>query len=53
MYDFIRLEGPQRAVYLFDTRLVGVNAEQGKKLLLYLEDVLEDDLGIPGSQAVG
>jgi len=31
--DIIRLEGPQRAVYLFDTRLVGVNADNGKKLL--------------------
>jgi small-conductance mechanosensitive channel len=36
MGDFIRLEGPQRAVYLFDTRLVGVNAENGKKLLFTL-----------------
>ncbi len=33
MGDIIRLEGPQRAVYLFDTRLVGVNADNGKKLL--------------------
>jgi small-conductance mechanosensitive channel len=31
--DFVRLEGPQRAVYLFDTRLVGLNADNGKKLL--------------------
>lgn len=36
MPDFIRLEGPQRAVYLFDTRLVGVNADNGKKLLFTL-----------------
>ena len=36
MSDFIRLEGPQRAVYLFDTRLVGVNADNGKKLLITL-----------------
>ncbi|CAN5538978.1 hypothetical protein BH10PLA2_BH10PLA2_06320 [soil metagenome] len=36
MSDFIRVEGPQRAVYLFDTRLVGVNAENGKKLLFTL-----------------
>jgi small-conductance mechanosensitive channel len=34
--DFIRLEGPQRAVYLFDTRLVGMNADSGKKLLFTL-----------------
>jgi small-conductance mechanosensitive channel len=32
----IRVEGPQRAVYLFDTRLVGVNADNGKKLLFTL-----------------
>lgn len=36
MSDIIRLEGPQRAVYLFDTRLVGVNADNGKKLLFTL-----------------
>jgi hypothetical protein len=30
--DVIRLEGPQRAVYLFDARLVGVNADNGRKL---------------------
>lgn len=36
MPDFIRLEGPQRAVYLFDTRLVGVTADNGKKLLFTL-----------------
>jgi len=34
--DFVRLDGPQRAVYLFDTRLVGVNADNGKKLLFTL-----------------
>jgi small-conductance mechanosensitive channel len=34
--DFIRVEGPQRAVYLFDTRLVGVNADNAKKLLFTL-----------------
>lgn len=34
--DFIRLEGPQRAVYLFGTRLVGVNADNAKKLLFTL-----------------
>lgn len=33
VFDFIRTEGPNRAVYLFDTRLVGVNADNGKKLL--------------------
>lgn len=33
MGDFIRLEGPQRAVYLFDTRLVGLNASNAKKFL--------------------
>ena len=36
MSDFIRVEGPQRAVYLFDTRLVGVTADNGKKLLFTL-----------------
>ena len=36
MPDFVRLEGPQRAVYLFDTRLVGVTADNGKKLLFTL-----------------
>ena len=36
MPDFIRLEGPQSAVYLFNTRLVGVNADNGKKLLFTL-----------------
>lgn len=36
MNDFIRLEGLQQAVYLFDTRLVGVNADTGKKLLFTL-----------------
>jgi small-conductance mechanosensitive channel len=36
MSDFIRLEGPQRAVYLFDTRLVGVNADNGKKVVFTL-----------------
>lgn len=33
MSDFLRLEGPQQAVYLFNTRLVGVNADNGKKFL--------------------
>ena len=36
MGDIIRVEGPKRAVYLFDTRLVGVNADNGKKLLFTL-----------------
>ncbi|AWM37085.1 Mechanosensitive channel MscK precursor [Gemmata obscuriglobus] len=36
MSDWIRLQGPERAVYLFDTRLVGVNADNGKKLLFTL-----------------
>jgi small-conductance mechanosensitive channel len=36
MSDFLRVEGPQRAVYLFDTRLVGVNADNAKKLLFTL-----------------
>jgi small-conductance mechanosensitive channel len=34
--DVLRLQGPERAVYLFDTRLVGVNADNGKKLLFTL-----------------
>ncbi|QEL17745.1 mechanosensitive ion channel family protein [Limnoglobus roseus] len=33
MGEFLRTEGPQRAVYLFDVRLVGVNADNGKKVL--------------------
>lgn len=36
MSDWIRLEGPQQAVYLLGTRLVGVNADNGKKLLFTL-----------------
>lgn len=36
MSNIIRLEGPQQAVYLFDTRLVGLNADSGKKLLFTL-----------------
>ncbi len=36
MLSIIRLEGPQHAVYLFDTRLVGLNADNGKKLLFTL-----------------
>lgn len=33
MEDFIRLVGPQQAVEIIGVRLVGVNAENGKKLL--------------------
>ena len=36
MSDFIRLVGDNRAVELFGVRLVGVNAENGKKLLFTL-----------------
>lgn len=36
MTDVLRLEGPQRAVHLFDTRPVGLNADSGKKLLFTL-----------------
>jgi len=36
MEDFIRLVGPNQAVELFGVRLVGVTAENGKKLLLTL-----------------
>lgn len=36
MNDWFRLEGPHQAVYLFGTRLVGVNADNGKKLLFTL-----------------
>lgn len=36
MLDAIRVEGPDQAVYLFDTRLVGVNVDNGKKLLVTL-----------------
>jgi len=38
--DFIRLEGPQRAVYLLDARLVGVDADNGKKFTITLIAVL-------------
>lgn len=34
MGDVIRLVGPQRAVEIFGVQLVGLNAENGKKLLL-------------------
>lgn len=36
MWDWIDVRGPQRAVYLFDTRLVGVTADNGKKVLFTL-----------------
>jgi len=36
MDDIIRLVGPSRAVEIFGIRLVGVNAENGKKLLMSL-----------------
>jgi len=36
MDDLIRLVGPERAVEVFGLRLVGVNADTGKKLLLTL-----------------
>ncbi len=36
MENWIDVRGPSRAVYLFDTRLVGVNADNGKKLLITL-----------------
>lgn len=36
MEDFIRLVGPERAVQILGVRLVGVNAESGKKLLFTL-----------------
>ncbi len=36
MSDIFRLEGPQQAVLLFNTRLVGVNADNGKKVLFTL-----------------
>jgi small-conductance mechanosensitive channel len=36
MWDWIDVRGPQRAVYLFDTRLVGVNADNAKKVLFTL-----------------
>jgi small-conductance mechanosensitive channel len=38
--DIIRLEGPQRAVYLFDTRLVGLNADNAKKLLFTISLII-------------
>jgi small-conductance mechanosensitive channel len=34
--DYIQLRGPERAVYLFDTRLVGLNADNAKKFLFTL-----------------
>ncbi len=36
MEEFVRLVGPSRAVEIFGVRLVGVNAENGTKLLLTL-----------------
>lgn len=36
MSDILRVEGPHQAVYLFDTRLVGMNADSAKKLLFTL-----------------
>jgi hypothetical protein len=36
MDDIIRLVGPERAVEVFGIRLVGVNAESGKKILFTL-----------------
>lgn len=36
MGGWIDLRGPERAVYLFDTRLVGFNADTGKKFLFSL-----------------
>ena len=36
MEEMIRLVGPERAVELFGVRLVGLNAENGKKLLFTL-----------------
>jgi small-conductance mechanosensitive channel len=36
MWDWIDVRGPERAVYLFDTRLVGMNADNAKKLLFTL-----------------
>jgi small-conductance mechanosensitive channel len=36
MGSWIDLRGQERAVYLFDTRMVGMNADNGKKLLFTL-----------------
>lgn len=36
MWDWIDVQGTERALYLFDTRLVGMNADNGKKLLFTL-----------------
>ena len=36
MGSWIDLRGPERALYLFDTRMVGMNADNGKKLLFTL-----------------
>ncbi|WDT76381.1 MAG: hypothetical protein MPW16_04025 [Candidatus Manganitrophus sp.] len=36
MENFIRLVGPNRAVEIFGVKLVGVNAENAKKLLFSL-----------------
>lgn len=33
---WIDVRGPSQAVYLFDTRLVGVNADNGRKLVITL-----------------
>lgn len=36
MSDWIDVRGPERAVYVFETRMVGMNADNGKKLLFTL-----------------
>ena len=40
MSDWIDLRGPQQAVYLFNTRLVGVTADNGKKFLFTVSYLL-------------
>lgn len=40
MWNWIDVRGPERAVYLFDTRMVGFNADNGKKVLFSLVLIL-------------
>jgi small-conductance mechanosensitive channel len=40
MWNWIDVRGPERALYLFDTRMVGMNADNGKKLLFTIALIL-------------
>lgn len=40
MGDFVRFVGPNRALELFGVKLVGINAENGRKLLFSIAFVI-------------